>query len=82
LSEVYYRGWEARVDGQPAPVYRTNYALRGIAIPPGEHRVELIFRAPSFRVGAAYSALGAVLLLIGAVVGRIRSRRLLTQVTP
>jgi hypothetical protein len=74
LSEVYYRGWDARVDGEKQPVYRANYALRGLAVPPGEHRVEFIFRAPTFYNGAVYSALGALILLAGAVASRIGTK--------
>jgi len=70
VSEIYYRGWEAWVDGQRAPVERVNYVLRGLALPPGEHRVEFKFRAPSFRNGALYSALGLLLLALGALGGR------------
>jgi len=76
LSEIYYRGWEAWVDGQRTPVYRPDYTLRGIAVPPGDHRVEFAFRSPSFRNGAFYSGLGVMLLLIGAVVSRVRSKTL------
>ena len=72
LSEIYYRGWEAWVDGERVPVERVNYALRGIALPPGSHRVEMIFRAPSFRTGAVYSALGAAALMAGALISRRR----------
>jgi hypothetical protein len=73
LSEVYYRGWDARVDGQPTPVYRVDYVLRGIAVPAGEHRVEFVFRAPTFRNGAVCSGIGVVILLVGGI--RIRRRR-------
>jgi hypothetical protein len=66
LSEIWYRGWEAWIDGRRAPVERVNYILRGLAVPAGDHRIEFVFRAPSFRNGAAYSALGVGLLLIGA----------------
>jgi 4-amino-4-deoxy-L-arabinose transferase-like glycosyltransferase len=65
LSEVYYRGWEAWIDGRRAPVERVNYALRGLAVPAGDHRVEFVFRAHSFRNGAAYTLLGVLLLLVG-----------------
>jgi len=75
LSEIYYRGWEARIDGRKTPVYRADYTLRGIAVPAGDHRIAFVFRAPSFRTGAVYSALGAVLLLGGAVVSRVRLAR-------
>jgi hypothetical protein len=74
LSEIYYRGWEARIDGVKTPVERVNYILRGIAVPPGEHRIEFVFRAHSFRLGAIYSGIGALVLLGGAVI-RLRKRK-------
>jgi hypothetical protein len=73
LSEVYYRGWEAWVDGRRVPVERVNYALRGLPVAPGEHRVEMVFRAPSFRTGAVYSTLG-LLALLAPPLFRLRSR--------
>jgi len=77
LSETYYRGWEAWIDGERAPVERVNYALRGLAVPAGDHRIEFVFRAHSFRNGAAWSLLGALLLFIGASGG---TRRTLTKI--
>jgi hypothetical protein len=74
LSEIYFRGWEAWVDGQRAPVERVNYTLRGVNLPPGNHKVEFVFRAHSFRTGAAWSALGVVLLLAGGFVSWRRRR--------
>jgi hypothetical protein len=68
LSEIYYRGWEAMIDGQRAPVERVDFTLRGIIIPAGNHRVEFFFNHPTFRAGSAYSALGAILLVAGWVV--------------
>jgi hypothetical protein len=70
LSEIYYRGWEAWIDGRRAPVERVNYALRGVAVPAGEHRIEFAFRAPSVRLGAKYAAVGLVFLLAGAMICR------------
>ncbi len=71
LSETYYRGWEAWIDGKRAPVERANYALRGLSVPAGDHSIEFVFRAHSFRNGAAWSLLGILLLFIGAS-GRTR----------
>lgn len=70
LSEIYYRGWDAFLDGQRVPVERVNYALRGLNIPAGQHRVEFVFRSPSFRQGVRLAALGVLLLLLGASAGR------------
>jgi len=74
LSEIYYRGWEARIDGNRAPVERVDYVLRGLRLPPGEHKVEFIFLAHSFRQGALYGGIGLLLLAAGGVWWR-RSQR-------
>lgn len=76
LSELYYRGWEAWIDGRRTPIERVNFALRGIAVQPGEHKIEFVFRAHSFRNGAVYTLLGILLLIIGAAASRIGSERL------
>ncbi|MCI0337146.1 MAG: glycosyltransferase family 39 protein, partial [Acidobacteria bacterium] len=62
------------IDGKRTPVERVNYLLRGLSVPPGEHRIEFVFRAPSFRNGAAYTLLGLLLLLVGKRAGRIGAR--------
>ena len=67
LSEIDYRGWEARVDGVQTPIHRTDYALRGISVPAGRHRIEFVYRPLSFRIGLM-AALSAVILLIGGQV--------------
>src|SRR5262249_7191305 len=77
LSEIYYRGWECWIDGKRTPVERINYTMRGVIVPAGEHRVEFVFRSPSFRNGASWSLLGVFLLLVGASGG---TRRTLTKV--
>jgi hypothetical protein len=44
MSESYYPGWDAWVDGKPATVHPANIALRGIVVPDGDHRVRMEFR--------------------------------------
>jgi len=66
LSEIFFPGWQATVDGVAAPIRQTDYVLRGMALPAGVHRIELIYAPRSVRIGAAISA--AALLVIGAVV--------------
>ena len=39
LSETYYPGWTARIDGTPSPVRRADYSLQGVAVAPGPHTV-------------------------------------------
>jgi Bacterial membrane protein YfhO/Dolichyl-phosphate-mannose-protein mannosyltransferase len=76
LSEIYYRGWEAWIDGRRAPVERVNYLLRGLAVPAGDHHIEFVFRQSSFLAGAVLSLFGVLLLFVGAsgsVRGKIES---------
>ncbi len=62
LSEVYYPGWEATVDGQPVPILNGDYVLRAIPVQEGEHTVEVCFRPATFRWGLALSGIGFVML--------------------
>ena len=43
-SETNYPGWRASIDGRPALLVMTNGAFRGLAVPPGQHVVEMWFR--------------------------------------
>jgi len=67
LSDIYYPGWRLTIDGQPAPVYRVNRAMRGAAVKAGTHRLVYTYDPDSFRQGGAIS-LGAIglWLVLGA----------------
>ena len=67
LSETFYPGWEATVDGEPSKIFNTDFLLRGVAVPAGRHRVGMRYRAPAARYGAAVS-LATLLLLAGLAV--------------
>ncbi len=76
FSEIYYdAGWVATIDGKETPIIRTNYVLRGIQVPAGNHRIKFEFKPASYYRGntAAIGASVAIwLLLIGAAVGTFR----------
>jgi uncharacterized membrane protein YfhO len=55
LSDVFYPGWTATIDDQPAQVYPANFAFRAVLVPPGEHRVTFTFEPVTWRVGLAIS---------------------------
>lgn len=65
LSDTWYPGWKATVDGRPAPMLRANVAHRAVSLPPGNHRVVFRFRPASTARGFVLSAAGLVLLLGG-----------------
>lgn len=64
LSDAWYPGWEATLDGNPVPVERANVLFRAIAVPAGTHHIELLFQPTSFRLGAAISLVAFGLLLL------------------
>jgi hypothetical protein len=62
LTDAFYPGWVARVDGVEVPILRADYAFRAVAVPPGQHVVEFRYRPASFRYGAALSVVGLIVL--------------------
>ena len=73
VSEIFYPGWAATVDGQPARISLADFLLRGVALPAGQHRVEMHYVAPAARIGALVSAF--TLLLLGALALYARRSR-------
>jgi hypothetical protein len=63
LSDTFYPGWRATVDGTPVPIYQTNAALRGVPVPAGAHRVEMHFRPRTLQVGLGLAAAGGLACL-------------------
>lgn len=57
LSELFYPGWKARVDGEEAAVLCGNYLFRVIRLDKGNHDIELRFVSRPFRLGLAVSLL-------------------------
>jgi hypothetical protein len=64
LSDAYYPGWRATVDGQPEPILRANYAFRAVYIPAGQHTVQFVFAPVIWKVGLGVSGI-TLLILIG-----------------
>lgn len=66
FSEVYYPGWSATIDGQPAELGRVNYILRALNVKAGKHEVVLDFHPTSISTTEtiAYAALIVLLLAI------------------
>ena len=68
---MYYpAGWKALLNGEEIQIYKTNYFLRGLIIPAGEHELTLDFKPSSFSQGILISWLSVALqLLLGLWVG-------------
>ena len=60
LTETFYPGWIAKVDGERADILRANYVFRALPLSAGKHEVSFRFRPQSFFVGAAVSCFGVI----------------------
>jgi uncharacterized membrane protein YfhO len=67
LTDTFYPGWRATVDGVPAEILRADVAFRALRLEPGEHRVEFSYQSVSLRWGAWISAVALLLLICGLV---------------
>jgi hypothetical protein len=76
FSEVYYPGWTATIDGEPAELGRVNYILRALNVKPGKHEVVLSFFPKSVDTTEtiAYTAY-AILILVLAGAAFMSYRR-------
>lgn len=68
FSEVYYPGWKATIDGQPAEIGRVNYILRAVSVKPGKHTVVLDFHPTSISTTETIAYIAIVILLL-AIAG-------------
>jgi hypothetical protein len=70
LSDTYYPGWKAFVDGKKTKIYRADYTFRAIPFSAGAHRVEFVYDPLSFKLGALFTMLG----IIGCAVIYLRGK--------
>jgi len=61
LNQTWDDGWSVRIDGHTGRLARTCISLSGIVVPPGRHRIELLYDDPSIRFGLALGVFGLVL---------------------
>jgi hypothetical protein len=73
VGEPWYPGWEATVDDKPAPVLLVDYALRGVALTAGVHRVTMDLSCRPLQLGGAITA--ATLIAIALLQNRPGRRR-------
>jgi hypothetical protein len=63
LQMPFDAGWRAFVDRRPAPVLKVDVGLLGIALPVGEHAIELIYRPPFLFIGAVVTFISCAIFL-------------------
>lgn len=75
LADNMYEGWEATIDGEPAPILYTNHTFRGVVVEAGEHEVIFRFRPPDLRLGFWIYVVGLSLLLAYGAFLAVRMAR-------
>jgi hypothetical protein len=79
FSEIYYdRGWKAYIDGKETPIIRTDYVLRGLSVPSGQHDIRFEFHPAAYYTGEKVALFGGIiiwLMIIGTVVQAYRNSK-------
>jgi len=79
LTDTWFPGWRARIDGRDVVVRRADHAFRAVALPPGPHEVEFTFTPRGLVSGAAVT-LGALLIVGALLIARRRAAVVLAAV--
>jgi uncharacterized membrane protein YfhO len=73
IADTHFPGWTAKIDGGESSIFRVNYLVRGISVPAGRHRIEMVYvpegwwySATATRIGLLTWILGALLLVVTA----------------
>jgi hypothetical protein len=70
LSDPWYPGWKAELDGQPVTMWRANLHFRAVEVPVGRHQVRFVYDPANLKMGAAVSAVTIVLVAVLAIFGQ------------
>ncbi len=71
VSESYYPGWRAYIDGSEEEVLRANWLFQSIKVPRGEHKIRFVYFPKSFKIGL-WLSLTTFIFLIWAVIYELR----------
>jgi hypothetical protein len=74
LSDAYYPGWQARIDGQRVEVFPTYSVYRGVLVPQGKHTVEFYYHPWTFTLGLALTA-ATCLFTLGFALAALRKQK-------
>jgi hypothetical protein len=67
VSEAYYPGWAATLNGQTAAVYEADGFVQAVLVPSGDSSVELDYQPLPLRIGATVSFLALLICVIMAL---------------
>lgn len=63
FSEIFFPwGWQATIDGNPAPIGRVDYVLRAMQIPAGTHDIVMVFDPQSIRTTNSVAMVSVIVI--------------------
>jgi hypothetical protein len=75
VSENYYPGWKATVDGRPALTDRADFTLIGIQLPAGARKISLTFDSPEYHTGKTITLAALLAAFVVLAAGVVIERR-------
>ncbi len=75
LSDTFYPGWQATVDGAPAEIQMANEVFRAVEFPAGAHTIEFDYQPRSVLIGLIVSLASLVVIVAGLIVTVWRGAR-------
>jgi hypothetical protein len=72
LSDTYFPGWKADLDGTEVPIMKANLCQRAVVVPAGVHMLQFSFRPRSFMIGSLVTGLSIVVFLATVVLMKKR----------
>lgn len=75
IRDTWFPGWQATVDGKPAPIQKSHDIFRSLQLPPGQHTIEMKYKPRNIHIGLLIS-LAASLVCCGILItGQLRNRK-------
>jgi uncharacterized membrane protein YfhO len=76
FSEIYYpEGWTAKIDGKEVDIVKTDYLLRGLKVPAGNHTIEFTFDLPKYHSSGTLASVASILILLAIGLGLYTDRK-------
>lgn len=81
VTDTFFPGWKATVNGQAVPIYRANYLFRAVRVPQGKSQVVFVYEPDSYKLGLMLFCISSSVMTIICVLAFIRRRRRLARVS-
>ncbi|MEX2012945.1 MAG: YfhO family protein [Candidatus Levyibacteriota bacterium] len=75
LSDNYYRGWKASINGSDIPIYRANYSFRAVPVKEGNYLIKFEYQPSSFFLGILAAGVGGLGIIIASLFPRFAVRK-------